>query len=501
MSEIYEYSVIIADNRRHWQYMKRRGRFWIFSFIILILSVGTMLLFSSTTSPLYPNNYGVDSAFFRFVGLMIRRGKTLYSEIWDNKGPLLFFLQAVGTLLGTKNADLTLTFLMQTAGLFLTIWFLFRAKIAAVPDKRVNYFSIFPLMCGMAVFCKLMEGGNLCEEWSILSIACSLFLLVKYASNVEDQPLHPRRYAFLHGVCLAFSFFIRANNVLTICSGLSVVGLYLIFRRKWQNLFENLLFGILGFAVICIPIILYFLSKHALDDMFYSTIFYNFKYSARRSHETFAGMEFLDRYLPIGVSILILLIHVIRERRVRLIDTIMIGITAVNAVSLWQTNQFLHYFVIFVPVLMLALFLYADFPKIPEMLLALVLLIFFVHEDIPLLSDLPGAASEPDIFAYAASIPDEEKDPAMVLYATPAVYLNSGLIPCSRFAAYHFGHFPVEPAMKDEFLEDMHARQPYWIVYLSGYEGIIPEVKEMLDTDYEKAHEEYGLSYYHLKRQ
>lgn len=89
----------------------------------------------------------------------------------------------------------------------------------------------------------------------------------------------------------------------------------------------------------------------------------------------------------------------------------------------------------------------------------------------------------------------------MVLYATPAVYLNSGLIPCSRYAAYHFGHFPIEPAMKDEFLEDMHAKEPFWIVYLSGYEGIIPEVKEMLDADYEKVHEEYGFSYYHLKEQ
>lgn len=479
--------------------MKRNGKLWAFSFIILLLSVGTMLFFSSTTSPLYPNNYGVDSAFFRFVGLMIRRGKTLYSEIWDNKGPLLFFLQAVGTLKGTKNAELTLTFLMQTVGLFLTIWFLFRAKLAADPVESVNFFSILPLVCGMAVFCKLMEGGNLCEEWSILPIACSLFLLVSYSAHVEDQPLHPRCYAFIHGICLAFSFFIRANNVFTICSGIAVVAIYLIFRRKWRNLFGNILFGLLGFAVICIPILLYFLSKHALGDMLYSTIFYNFKYSARRSHETFSGMEFLDRYLPVGISMMIILIHVIRERRIRLLDYIMIGIVTINAVSLSQANQFLHYFVIFVPVLMLVLFLYADFPKIPEIFLTLVLLVFFVHEDIPLLSGLPGAASEPDIFAYAASIPDEEKDPAMVLYATPAVYLNSGLIPCSRFAAYHFGHFPVEPAMKDEFLEDMHIRQPYWIVYLSGYEGIIPEVKEMLDEDYEKVHEEYGFSYYHLK--
>ena len=481
--------------------MNKKEKLWVFYLIIILLSAGTMLLFSSTTSPLYPNNYGVDSAFFRFMGLMICRGKTLYSEIWDNKGPVLFFLQAIGTLMGTKNAEVTLTFLMQTAGIFLTVLFLFRAKLAADPAEKVVFISFLPLLCGIAVFCKLMEGGNLCEEWSLPPIAFSLLLMVKYAANVKDQPLHPRRYAFLHGICLAFSFFIRANNIITICSGLAVVGIYLIYRRKWHNLFENMLFGLLGLAVVSIPILLYFLAKHALGDMLYSTIFYNLKYSARRSHETFVGMEFADRYLPVGIAMLIILIHVIRERRIRLLDTVVICITAVNAVSLWQTNQFLHYFVIFIPVLMLVLLLYVDFPKIPEMLAALVLLAFFVSEDIPLLSDLPGAASEPDIFAYAASIPEEEKDPAMVLYATPAVYLNSGLIPCSRYAAYHFGHFPIEPAMKDEFLEDMHEREPFWIVYLSGYEGIIPEVKEMLDADYEKVHEEYGFSYYHLKKE
>ena len=74
MSEIYEYSVIIAIKWRHQLHMKKSERLWISYLIIIFLSAGTMLLFSSTTSPLYPNNYGVDSAFFRFVGLMICRG-------------------------------------------------------------------------------------------------------------------------------------------------------------------------------------------------------------------------------------------------------------------------------------------------------------------------------------------------------------------------------------------------------------------------------------------
>ena len=145
---------------------------------------------------------------------------------------------------------------------------------------------------------------------------------------------------------------------------------------------------------------------------------------------------------------------------------------------------------------LLVLLLYVDFRKIPEMAAVLGCLVFFIVQDIPLLSGLPSAKDEPDHFAFAASIPEEEKHSAMALYVSPAVYLNSGLIPCSRYAAYHFAHFPVDPSMKEEFLHDMVSDPPNWIVYLSGYEGIITEVYDLLEEKYEWITDEYGVSYY-----
>ena len=208
----------------------------------------------------------------------------------------------------------------------------------------------------------------------------------------------------------------------------------------------------------------------------------------------------MDRFLPIGASFLIILIHWIQTGKLRLLDVMIFLIVTANAVMLWNSNIFLHYYIIFVPVFLLVLALYSDISiaRLPELLIGFAVFAFFISEDIPLLSGLPEAKNEPDRFAYAASIPPEEKDPSMVLYASPEAYLNSGLIPCSRYAAYHFAHFPVDPAMRDEFLSDMHNNKPKWIVYLSGYEEIISEVKEMLDTEYEKVHEEQGISYYHL---
>lgn len=473
---------------------------FLFSLFLLIFLTGVMLLFSSTTSPLYPNSYGVDSAFNRFMGLMVRRGKTLYSEIWDNKGPVLFFIQALGTLKGTHNAEVTLTFLMQIGAILFSVLMLTQAGVQASSAGKNLGSLAFPVLCGTAVLAKVMEGGNLSEEWSLPMISCSLYLLVKYAANVKEDPIHPRRYAFVHGICFALIAFIRVNNAVSICAGLLAIALYLAYRKKWRNLWENILFGLLGAAVVTVPVMLYFLSKGALGDMLYGVFLYNLKYAAQRSHKTFMGVDLMDRFLPIGASLLILLVHWLQTRRIRLLDGMMLLIIAANGVMLWNSNIFLHYYIIYVPVILLVLVIYTDvsLSEIPKLLIGLVVFVFFVIEDIPLLSGLPDAQNAPDRFAYAALIPEDEKDPAMVLYASPEAYLNSGLIPCSRFAAYHFAHFPVDPSMKEEFLEDMQTNKPKWIVYLSGYEDIITEVKDMLDNEYEKVHEEQGIAYYRL---
>ena len=125
----------------------KKQRQLILSLVTILLLTVLILLFSDTTSPLYPNNYGVDSAFNRFMGLMVRRGKVLYSEIWDNKGPVLFFLQAIGTLKGTHNADITLTFLMQILSVCLTVFFLYRADFNVHKEKDQLIRRIFLLLC------------------------------------------------------------------------------------------------------------------------------------------------------------------------------------------------------------------------------------------------------------------------------------------------------------------------------------------------------------------
>ena len=104
----------------------------------------------------------------------------------------------------------------------------------------------------------------------------------------------------------------------------------------------------------------------------------------------------------------------------------------------------------------------------------------------------------PEKYQFASSIPAEEKDSVIGIWVSPEVYLHSDLIPVSRYCAYQFIHFSVDPALKQTFMGDIQRTKPKWIIILAGYEEFYdPEIKEFLSTGYDKVFEEDGAAYYH----
>ncbi len=477
--------------------MNKRSRKLLFSIILLLLVCGYMAVFSSVTSPLYPNNYGVDSAFYRFIGKSILQGKTLYTDIWDNKGPVLFFIQAVGALNGTRNADLSLIFPLQVLSVFLSVFLMYEAYLTLHKERAgAVRFLLITVICG-AVFCTTMVGGNLSEEWSLPFISCSLYLFARYLSGCETDPKHPPIYAFIHGVCFGLIAMIRINNAISLCAGVLIIGLYLMVKRQWKNLLSNILFGILGIAAAVLPVCLYFYAKNALSDMVYAVLLYNLKYIGDRTHKAYRGTDFFLRYGPIIVSGLLILLRMVRTRRVRPADLTVGAMVLGSALILWQSNEYTHYFTIFIPVFFLVLLLYADHMRIPEILITAGLLVFFIINIFPVFSDLAKDRSRQPQFSAADSIPAEEKKSSIAVWLTPEIYLNTGFEPVSRFCAYQFIHFPVDPSMLDEFLSDIRTSSPKWIIVLSGYEGIYKEVGTLLETDYEFAFTDSNANFYH----
>ena len=293
--------------------MSKKAKFLTFTISVLFLT-GLILVSSRATSPLYPNNYQYDSALFRFIGKEIIRRKTPYKDVWDHKGPVLFFIQAIGAWKGTRNAGPNLLFLMQLLSVYVSVFFLYKTWRMLRPDEKNGLRFIFVIVCSYIIYSITCEGGNLTEEWCLPLICLSIYLLIKYFVSAVDSPKHPLVYAFIHGLCIALIAFIRVNNALTICCGLLIIGIYLIKNKEWKNLLWNILFGILGISVVTIPILLWFNARDALSDMIYAVFTFNLKYVQVHSYLHYTGKDFWMRALPILASFIITVLYWLKTR-------------------------------------------------------------------------------------------------------------------------------------------------------------------------------------------
>ena len=110
---------------------------------IFLASVLFVFLFSMSTSPLY-NSLGDDSAIFQAVGRGWTEGLLPYVDLFENKGPLIFFVDAIGYMIYPRSGILllqvpmmylSLLFAWRSLGLFLSG----KAKVAAALFTLVYY--------------------------------------------------------------------------------------------------------------------------------------------------------------------------------------------------------------------------------------------------------------------------------------------------------------------------------------------------------------------------
>ena len=173
----------------------------------VILAALFCLKFSITTSPFY-HLHGMDSAVFHIIGKYWAQGSIPYVELWDHKGPIIFFINCLGVLLtGGKTGVL----LIQIFSLSVFIYFTFKTFS--------HYLNIIPsfLLTRCALFwleCSFIEG-NLTEEYILPLLACNFYYTMLWAENREQRVCkdpYPLSQAFLLGFILAFAFLTRMKK-------------------------------------------------------------------------------------------------------------------------------------------------------------------------------------------------------------------------------------------------------------------------------------------------
>ncbi len=470
-----------------------------------------VLTFASVyTSPLNPY-YGSDAAIFMIIGKGMTQGLIPYVDLYDHKGPLLFFFNALGYwLYDGKFGVLCVQILAFAASLFLV----YKMARLFLPAKWC--------LLSLAAFCfyyiTMVEGGNLSEEWSLVFSLLPMYLSLQFVSTGDTIASHPLRRSLVYGLCLGVQIYIRLNNASIICGIILAFVILLCIEKAYAALFANAGMVFAGVVLITLPIVVYFAAHGALVAFFEAAFIDNFVYA-------FAGAETKTALDVLTVMIRLLLypvLLIVTYRLVRVgvlsrgVAVLVVCMGSVSAPLLFLGYGYLHYMLVFAPVMVLTLCLvgkayleHALCPRRPLLVLGVVLCMatapfayrFARQVGVNIVMDFFGylddeVASVVQIMEY---VPEEDFDSVWAYDVNARFYLYADVLPCYTYFVFQSFHSQAAPDIATEINEMLLGDDtPQWIVIGTALENLTNETLQMVLTEeYTLADSaEYGLGLY-----
>jgi hypothetical protein len=294
---------------------------------------------------------GVDSSIYIYVGKGILEGEIPYLDRWDNKGPLLYALNALAHLID------------PTWGLWLVqAFFLLGTAICAFLAIRKPFGTLpasFALALFLVFYSKFAPPGNFTEQFGILFQFATLYLFFR-SQEQADSPANNPRFALLHlsiGVLGAAAFLLRPNLVALWI----VIGLYWLFLRGVS--LRRLAWAVVGGGSVLIAVAAYFTAIGALGALWEAVFLYNFAHSDAGLGDRIDVLRDLgSRTNPIQLFVIAgWCIGVYSVTRMRPQGNGLIGLLTVGVILLpleifsltlsgYSGSGFLHYYLLALPV-------------------------------------------------------------------------------------------------------------------------------------------------------
>lgn len=221
---------------------------------ILFLLVFTFAFSLSTYfSPYSKETFGHDAGIFAYIGYAITKGVPLYTGAWDNKGPLLYIINALGVSLNYRYG----IYILEFISLFTTLFFMYKTASFFVP----KYVAVIDAALAMMPLTITLEGGNLSEEWALPFTVIAFYFIVKFFYNKYFL----KKYEMMAvGACIAAIILLRLNIIMFIAVAVLSVIIILIKEKQIKILLDVALYAFIGFIIFLLPFVVYLILTKSL---------------------------------------------------------------------------------------------------------------------------------------------------------------------------------------------------------------------------------------------
>lgn len=247
--------------------MKKKFKIWIFCLVLAFL----FLAIGSKSSFLYAFNDWMDANCFLTMGKGLLHGKVLYLELFDQKGPLLFFYYMISAIVSYRS--FIGVFLIE---IFSFSWFLyFFYKACNLYLKKVTSIATLPIICFLIIGIPTFSHGGSAEEFCLPFLMYGLYQLLAYFKSKKELSNY---FFFMNGLMAGLVFTIKYNLLGFWFAFMGTFFFLLLFKKEYKKAFQYSFVFLLGMAIPLIPWIIYFLANGALSAFIDSYLLFNIKY-------------------------------------------------------------------------------------------------------------------------------------------------------------------------------------------------------------------------------
>lgn len=220
---------------------------------VCLLGLACALSLTMHFSPISAGTFGHDAGIFAYIGMALTKGEVLYTGAWDNKGPLLYFINALGILINYRYGIL----IIEILSLFITASFMYKTGLLFVSKAKSLLCSAF---C-MSLLIDTLEGGNLSEEYALPFTVIAFYFIAKFFKNEFTL----KKYEMMIvGACIAAILLLRMNILAFLgCAVLGVI-VALVSKKEFKTLATVAGFALLGFFLFLTPFVIYLVVTDSL---------------------------------------------------------------------------------------------------------------------------------------------------------------------------------------------------------------------------------------------
>lgn len=241
----------------------------------IFLTAFFVVTICSKSSFLYPLNDWEDANCYFTVGKSIMKGLHLYKDIIEQKGPIVYFVHAIASVISDRS--FLGVYLIEIITAFLYLYFTYKIFLLYAHEKTAYALLIFSAIITYSSFS--FQHGDSVEELCLPIIACGVYVTAKYFRD-QDRTTLPVSVFFVHGIFAGCILWMKFTILGFYIGWMSAILTYYVYKKFYKNIVHGIFTFLFGIIVVTIPLLAYFILNKSLGIMFNAYFYDNiFRYA------------------------------------------------------------------------------------------------------------------------------------------------------------------------------------------------------------------------------